>query len=93
LIIGIDFGWAFLLQRRRQCTPLLLMQHERISDFGLCRGGIHRSTIIKLRGEDFPMGRAAGVNTFMGEALMALQEISPGKPVSTAADIWLFIGI
>jgi hypothetical protein len=25
----------------------------------------------------------------MGEALMALQEIFPGKPVSTAADIWL----
>jgi hypothetical protein len=58
-------------------------------DVGLRRGDIHRSTIIRLRGEDFPIGRAAGVDTSMGEALMALQEIFPGKPVSTAADIWL----
>jgi hypothetical protein len=72
---------------------LRLIQHERISDVRIRRGDIHRSTIIRLRGEDFPMGRAAGVDTSMGEALMALQEIFPGKPVPTAADIWLFIGI
>jgi hypothetical protein len=39
------------------------------------------------------MGRAAGVNTVVNEALMAPQEIFPGKSVPTAAGKRLFIGI